>query len=313
LSFHHVFQLFFLLTIPGYLAGQQPLYKLIPPQYELEHLQLNIKQSPGLFNDLLEDKEGYLWLPSTNGLHVFDGHTTVTYSNGNKAFPISRDSADNIFSYFSVDPSGNFRGLEGNKNIIQFNPAKRSLVDSFSKRQSAEHTFFSLRASAGHGLIFVQLNKGKDKFAVCRKTGTAGFQILFESDIDPTSNIYTSLVGNNYWLFHKSNIIRLSLDNNKAERYSYPGGAVSQLFLYADSTSLYFTDSKQQAIYSWNEKTNKMEFFLALPPLIAGKIHAFYVNNDVLFIGSNLNLFIIDKVNNTLQDLSPQFTELAKK
>jgi two-component sensor histidine kinase len=296
-----------------YTSGQQLPYKLIPPQYELEHIKLNNKQNPGLFNDIIEDKEGYLWLNSTNGLHVFDGHITVTYSNGNKIYPISPDSASNIFSFFSQEQAGNFWTLEDNKRIIQFNPAKRSLVDSFSKKGTPDDNYYMLPASADYGLFFLLRNQKKNNFSICRKTGKEAFKTLYDLDFNPGNNFYYYLVDSNHWLLHNGNIIRLPLDGKKAERYTYPGGTMSHFFVFANNKSIYFTGSKQQAIYTWNKKTDKLEFFLTLPANIAGKIQAFYIEDSTLFIGSNLNLFIIDKPSKTLQDLSPQFVELAKK
>jgi hypothetical protein len=40
--------------------AQRPVWKQVPPQYELEHIKLNNKQDIGLFNDINEDNEGYL-------------------------------------------------------------------------------------------------------------------------------------------------------------------------------------------------------------------------------------------------------------
>ena len=310
---HRIFYLLTLLILSEYTFGQQSSYKLIPPQYELEHIKLNNKEDIGLFNDIIEDKEGYLWLNSTKGLHVFDGHITVTYSNGNKVTPIRPDSASNIFSFFSQEQTGNFWLLEDNKRIIQFNPVKRSLVDSFSKKGTPDDNYHMLPGSADYGLFFLQRNQKKNKFSICRKTGKDAFQTLFDLDFNPGSNFYYYLVDSNHWVLDNGNITRLSLDGKKIERYTYSGGAMSYFFVYANNKSIYFIDSKQQAIYTWNETTDKLEFFLTLPDNIAGKIHAFYIEDNILFIGSNLNLFIIDKASKTLQDLSPQFVELAKK
>jgi len=90
---HRIFHLFILLITSAYTFGQEASFKFIPPQYELEHLKLNNKEDLGLFNDITEDKQGYLWMNSTKGLHVFDGNHITTYQNGNSQFMLAADSA----------------------------------------------------------------------------------------------------------------------------------------------------------------------------------------------------------------------------
>ncbi|MBL0155293.1 MAG: hypothetical protein IPP93_18205, partial [Chitinophagaceae bacterium] len=62
-----------------------------------------------------------------------------------------------------------------------------------------------------------------------------------------------------------------------------------------------------------NPANDKIELYTSLPEYIAGKIQAIYVDGSMICIASNLNLFIIDKLSRTVQDLSPQFSALVQK
>ncbi|MBC7872603.1 MAG: hypothetical protein H7Y01_01330 [Ferruginibacter sp.] len=311
---HRIFYLLLLLILSRQISGQQAPYKFIPPQYELEHIKLNNKEDLGLFNDIKEDKEGYLWLSGTKGLSVFDGHTTITYANGNKAFGLGHYTGNNSFGYFSPDQDGNFWIASDSRRFIKLDPARRTIIDSFSLDADLDARYFRIAQNSDDGFFFTQRNDNKEeRVSLYRRKEKEGHQELFQLDVKPDKHFYYYLAGNDHWFLQDGELTRVSLDGKKVKQYAYPGKDGLSFFVQTSKGSIYFTGSKQEAIYTWNAVNDKIELFLTLPSYISSKLHTFYIGDDLVYVGSNLNLFIIDRSVHTIQDLSPQFTELVKK
>jgi two-component sensor histidine kinase len=308
-----IIYLFTLSFFSACLFGQHAGYKIIPPQYELEHIKLNFKEDPGIFTDITEDSEGYLWLPGAQGLHVFDGRHVTTYRNDNKAFRLFNDSGSNWFPYFTMRQNGNLWIADKNNRYFEFIPAKRKIIDSFLYIPGPDETQFRISSHPGYGLFFTQVNTRKNLITLYNKTGKPGYKKLFETTCDLNSGIYYQLVGNNHWIINGGNAIRISPDGKKVSRYSFPYVPTPNLQMFANDSSIYIADNLRHIIYTWNESTDQLEIFLKLPVFEKGMIQAFYVDNNKVYLGSNLYLFIIDIASGTIQDLSPQFTELARK
>lgn len=101
LSSHKIFYFFVLTLLPFIAFAQQPSYKLIPNEYELEYVQLNQKEDVGYFNDVGEDDEGYIWVTGTRGINVYDGHNFVSYTNQNDRYPLGLGSLNENYYYIS--------------------------------------------------------------------------------------------------------------------------------------------------------------------------------------------------------------------
>jgi len=292
-------------------SAQQPLYKLIPPQYELEHLKLNNKEDLGLFNDIKEDKQGYLWLSSTKGLHVFDGNHTITYKNGNSQYMLAADSVPGVLYAIANSSNANFWIQEENSRMLLFDPVKRRSVGSFTN-QAVDNELIFYTANSDDGSLFLStVNRQKASMTIWRKTAADKPVPIYQSAINLQSFYTYKMAGQCHWLIVGNKITRISLDGNEKEQYDIP---VSPYYsISTDKNNFYFIDNNQEAIYTWNEQHKKIEVFLTLPAYLKGKGAYFYIKGNTVYFGDNLSLFIIDKQNKTIQDLSAGFIELAKK
>jgi len=292
--------------------AQKPLFKTIPPQYELEYLPLNFKEQPDLIHNITEDREGNLWLPGSRGLHVFDGQRMTTYNSGSEAFFLNAKLSNNGFPFCALDKAGYLWMTDNNNLLIKFDPAKRTVTDSFFHPPAPGAINFMLAAHPVSGLFFTTIQYEKRIITLYHRKENKAVK-LFETDFNKTSGVFYYLVGNEHWIVDGNRAIRLSIDGKKARSYSYPHGACSQLLVYATDSTIYFADNEHQYIYYFNRAADKLELFLELPPLENGKVHAFYVENNKVYLGSNLYLFIIDRLSGTWQDLSTQFTNLVRQ
>jgi signal transduction histidine kinase len=295
-------------------TAQQLTYKLIPAQYELEHINLNSKQDLGAFADLNEDKDGYLWLSDVKGgLSVFDGNRTITYKNGNGVYSLLPDSTQNQLEYIQKTSDGKFWILEQPGRHILFDPYKRKTLATVFKKQEKEELIFFNASSPTGDYYTATYNTPKNTVAIYKINNQHALSLIYETAAVQELKFQYTIAGNYIWLLESNRITRISLDGKTAKRYAPATGLTLTYFVYADAEKLYFISTKQDAIYTWNEGTDSLELFAPLPALVKDRFTCFYVKGDTIYLGANLRLFIINRAARTIQNLSPDFLELAKK
>jgi len=300
-----------LLLISAYTSGQQSSYRFIPPQYELEHLKLNNKEDIGFFNDIKEDKQGYLWLSSSKGLHVVDGNHTITYKNGNSQYKLLADSVSGVLFSFANSSNAAFWIQEENSRMLLFDPVKRKTAASFTKQELNNELMFYIAGSEDGVLFISTVNRQKSMMTIWRKSGEGKPVPIYQSAINLQSFYIYKIAGNYHWIIEANKITRVSLDGKQQEQYDISISPYN--FISDDKNNFYFIDKNQETIYTWNEQNKKIEPFLTLPAYLKGKCAYFFIKENTVYYGDNLSLFIIDKQNKTIQDLSAGFIDLAKK
>lgn len=296
---------------PVYTYGQQSSYTLVPPEYELEHLKLNNKEDIGQLFDITEDKQGYLWLTSNKGLHVFDGSNTVTYKNGVRQFILDKDSSANTFFSLTENEDERFWIQEGNSRLLDFDPVKRKLVESLSNHEIKNELIY-YAASKGKNLFFSSINHQENSLTIWRKAPACKPVSIYKCFTGSSTNIPYTLAGNYHWIIQEKKLSRISLDGKEKIEFDIPVSRKYRIWS-DDNSNFYFVDDKQEAIYTWNDQDKKMEIVLTLPDYLKGKGFNFFITKNVIYFGSNLSLFVINRRNHTVQDLSASFVTLAKK
>ena len=273
---------------------------------------MNNKEDLGEFNDITEDKQGYLWLNSSKGLHVFDGNHTITYNNGNSQYMLAADSVSEVLYSFANTGHANFWIQEENSRMLLFDPVKRKLVESFTNQEVNNELIF-YTATGDEGSLFLStVNRQKATMTIWRRTATDKLVSIYQSALNLQTFYTYRIAGQYHWIFEDKKLTRVSLDGKQKEQYNIPASA--NFFVNTDDkNNFYFIDTKLEAIYTWNEQLKKIEVFLRLPAYLKGKGAYFYIKGTTVYFGDNLSLFIIDRQNNTIQDLSSHFIELAKK
>ena len=305
--YHRLFHLFSLLLFSGMLTGQSGNYKTIPPEFELERIKA-VNPGNGIFTGIREDRQGYLWLTGTAGIHVFDGQYQLSYQTGNKAFPIQGGSGDNIFGDITTDPQGRFWLMNG-KTILLFDPIKRSLADSFVTGDRLP-VFFRFGHQSGKSLFYVQSTLNENQATLFRKEKNVKPVAIFQTPFNREKIFFYDNSNLHHWMLRGDEILRLSLDGKSIKRFASP--VPTLLNMFTNKETVFFVGSRQNAIYWWNPVSDQIELYSTIPAFATGKIQSFYVENDLIYIASNMYLFILDKKNGTVQDLSPQFTKLVQ-
>jgi len=299
--------LIFLLLLAGRLTGQPLRYQPVPASFEMERVKIG-NLSNGIFTGIKTDEQGYLWMSSSAGLHVFDGRNRLCYLTGSKSYPINGGTGSNIFGEITTDEQGKF-WLVDNEQVLHYDPINRRLLDSFSTGDK-KPAYFRFGQQSGSTLYYVFSNAGEPQINICRKKRGAKAETIFQKAFVLNKEFNYSSTEQHQWLFLPDEIIRVSLDGKLVRHFASP--VTASFYVYANKETVFFAGIRQDIIYWWNPATDQLEVYSNIPANIAGKMQAIYVEDNLIYIASNLNLFILDRNTGTVQDLSPQFTRLVE-
>lgn len=312
MSWSKLIWLFISFTIPAFIAGQNVTYKFISPQYELEHIKLNNTEDPGRLYDITEDKQGFIWLTSNKGLQAFDGNHTFSYRNGSKLYKLTADSSVHSLYAFIKLPDGSLWIQEENSRMLHFDPVKRKLTESFTGDPINNELIYHIAGSNDGALFVFTINRAKRTIAIWKKSPTNKLLPVYQGYMNPNSYYSYRIAGNYHWIIEERGITQISLDGKEKKQYDIPTSPNYNIDS-DDQGRFYFAGADQETIYTWNEEFKSMMVYLKVPAYLKGKGFNFFIKGNKIFFGGNLSLFIINREDKTIQDLSQQFIELAKK
>jgi len=105
----------FILLLPFVTANTQTLQNFVVTRYnEVDGI------SSKSIEDILQSKQGYLWLSTYEGLIRFDGYVFKTYKNPTNS---------NAFTKIAEDKEGNLWIVLNNGSLVKFNPATESFTN----------------------------------------------------------------------------------------------------------------------------------------------------------------------------------------
>lgn len=302
----------FLLLIGCHAFSQKTAFKSITPQYDLKLVKLNSKEDLGLFNDIYEDDEGYIWLSSANGLHVFDGNKTVSYTDGKGPFGYNIDSKSRPFIFFTqekknkfwVQQTGNRLILMGAddravKSVINFNELiKEQLITSFVNKE-AEMFLFTLNNTSQVATLY-------------KKIDNDSLLSVFQTKVINKHGSIIKKSGSHFWIWNGAYFIRIDKSGKVLNEFKDSAHVNNWVSIWSNDTCFYYLNHNVNTIYRWNSKTEMLELFMKLPSVIKSNLTGLCIHNDKIFIADNLYLYIIDLKNNTIQDLSEDFVNIIR-
>jgi len=118
-----IFPVLYLLIFPFYLFADAPVLK--EKNLNFEKLTINEGLSQGMINCIIQDKYGFMWFATRDGLNRFDGHRFVVYQH-NPADSTSLN--DNFIQTIFEDSKGRLWIGTGSKGIELFDREKDNFI-----------------------------------------------------------------------------------------------------------------------------------------------------------------------------------------
>lgn len=293
--------------------GQNISFKSIPPQYDLTPVKLNAREDLGLFNDIVEDDEGYVWLSSANGLHVFDGSSTVTYTGGKGRYGFDIDTTPRSFVFLSDAGNHKILAQQTGNRFLRFNTQQREIEKMLDKGTDKKIQFLSGSENAkGELLIFSY--SFKEKKIILQKAGKNNeLQTIFQTKVPNPRELLVHKMGNEFWLWNDNRFMRLNREGVPIKTYPNKVKISSNASIYSNDSSFYYLDKFTYTIFRWNKEKDTLEPYLKIPTTVKPNLTGLYIKGQKVFIADNLYLYILDMDQKTLQDLSRAFVEAIKK
>lgn len=308
LKCHIISILIFSLCYVSFGLQQTNTYK--PLKFKQFSLINGLSQSSVLC--ILQDKKGFIWFGTRDGLNRYDGHTFVTYRHNT----LDANSLSNSFikSLFE-DKNGNLwvgtiNGL--NKYLPQidgFSRFKYANTKTFVNNKS-NNEIWSI-ASNEKDFLWLGTNFGLEKFNI-KKEQSTWFLAQNKSQNNISNNRIRSLLitkDNNLWICNTNSIDKYDISNQYFTNYLYPETFSSEINLnftpviYEDRNANLWLGYKD-GLFLFNKKSNRFEPFIIDSTGITQityevrDIHQDYLGN--LWIGTYNGLYILNSKKNII-------------
>lgn len=262
-------------------------------RYGFNHYNVEEGMSHSSVEAILQDRTGFMWLGTGNGLNKFDGHTFSIYGN-HHVISLLEDADGTIWT-------GTTEGLylfdPGKETFIQFDcetPEKKSI-----RKEVNCLTFDS------EGILWIgTAAEGLFRYDRASRTLTS-VQILKDNEIFEILPEANGMI----YLATGQGLTSYDIRYNRCIRYDIPGRSQSGVYcLEEENQETIVFGSKEGGLFRFNKKTGRIEAFPGETGTLPVARRISKVGKEELWIGTESGLYIYDTRSHNLelilQDLS---------
>ncbi|WP_162903389.1 sensor histidine kinase [Taibaiella koreensis] len=288
--------------------------RFIAPQYTFEYLPVNTPTDYGIFSDAIEDNDGFLWLSGTKGLHVFDGESLISYTNGDPEYPLRPGNETENYGTFVQGRAGLLWLQEyASHGIICFDPRKRTVVFGQRSWLGLEGMLHLISIAPSGDFVSLYRNAQWDQCAIYKGWQHHGDAPIWQGALQPmnwTCFLYTP---GYHWLISGGHIIRISETTYSIKEYHLPLPNANVHHAVTESGRLYLLDSQTKHIYTWDSVKDSIVVYMNLPPQMHGRSLVHAMDRKFVYLGSFNEFYLINREEQTIQDLSPSLLQLRRE
>ncbi len=289
----------------GFAQSQNPALK---NKLNFKHLSVAEGLSQRSVTTILQDKKGYLWFGTRDGLNKYDGTNFVTYSyNSEDPNSLSHSWVTSLFE----DALGNLwvgtrNGL--NKYIPKTNSFKHVYFSSFDDNQ------ITAICQVSDSMLWVATTKTIKtiEIATILETFTKNNYDVLNFDFDDTRvNYFLKASNGDLWIATSKNIYALNFQKKTTNRFSYP--TQNDLTINSEKTPCFYEDKDHtiwlgytKGLAVFNKKTKEFsDFSLENGTTINSVIRSVCQDSSgTLWIGAYTGLYLLDLKNQTLDHIT---------
>lgn len=213
---------FFLLLLPSH--AQQGSAAVANKKIKLQNISIDDGLSQGYVSRVLQDKTGYLWIATSDGLNRYDGYEFVVYRNG----PDNRSIASNQIKKMCLDREGRLWITFAQGGLDMFDRHSGTFVHVIpigSRPITTDPDGFSFLGPYRNGVTFIRNRQlfGVDAGFRIRPLSTATNSAKPVWGIMP--DIHTTANGRIWLLDVRSSLYELHIDTT-ANQYRFVGHSV---------------------------------------------------------------------------------------
>ena len=289
--------------------------------------ELGVKQglSQGMINCIFQDKEGYIWIATKNGLNRYNSYSITTFRHDpNDPFSLP----DNYCNSVAEDGKGNLWIGTNTKGLFVFNK-KTEKFYNISLINIEQNNLFIKKLEQVNGKLYVETSKNVLMLSTDNLTfqedhkDALGIKIDFDfskyhlskkyesiSQIAPYP-IWSVITSNSLWLSTQDSVYKFQ-PSGDVPKWNYEAFAPKSFGIMNNKTIINFfsiPDDSSQMILAYNNrishlntKTNKIIYTVSLPDKYEGQtIKYFKLNNGNIYCIIKSKVYIYNPVNRTLE------------
>lgn len=261
------------------------------PKSHIQHYGLSDGLPQRSIMDILQDKKGFMWFATWDGLCKYDGYNFTNYKSSQKDTIFMRS---NRIDHIVEDLSGYIWVHTYNKETFRFDPYKEKYVASFN---IGDEPYLASQ------ILVMQSGKvwltSEDKGAICVADTSNNYKVYSKEYNSLESNTVLSVFEDSKhysWILTDNGILRLSPSgDDKVSYYSdkSPEGKMSFFSAFETDTEVWFgADSGR--IVCHNKQSGKFDIFDTKTKSDIISIKNIY-DNLLIILSSDDGFFICDK------------------
>ena len=290
-------------------------YTSIQPLSEVQPYDLHLSGVMVGMNSAVQTPDGYLWIGSTKGLIISDGHTSVMYSRDNPMFPLVLDDGGAFLGDLHLDSLGNvYASVSTGAKIIRFNMASRTIAEEWSFEDQSQAAYIQFDVSPQGEVFILLMEKSTDNFSIWKLDAQDKHLLVFQG----TKATYGTFLNyqwfqSMHWIQTSTGILRISNDGKQSSFHTFSDILPSNGYRPFKGDHYYFYDPSIHALMYWDSNLPAPKVYTTVPEEVQVNSGYFMVHHEMIYMANGYYFFVLDTLHHNLQDLSAATYEMKKE
>ena len=266
-------------------------------------------------NSAVQTPDGYLWIGSTKGLIISDGHGSIMYTHDHPMYPLGLKDPNAFVGDLQLDSMGNvYATISSGAYVIRFDAANRRIRQEWSFDETSQPSFISFDVTP-HGDVFaLSMDKTSDRFSIWKMNSTGQNQLIFQdSRLTYGAILNYQWFQSMHWIQTTSGILRITGDGKHFNWHTYSQVLPTNTYVAYAGDHYYFYDHSSRAVMYWDSKMDSPQRYTTIPGKVQVNSGQFMVREEMLYLANGYYFFILDTLHHTIQDLSKETYDMKKE
>lgn len=303
-----------LLFMLGYMLTDAQSYTRISPGYEVEPFPLQLPDDQLGMNSAVQTPDGFLWIASTRGLIIADGHSSIMYSQDHPLFNLDLGDPGAFIGRLCMDSLGRvYAAVSSSSSVVRFDPDTRKIDASWSFGTEKTHSSMYFDISPGGDVFALIIANESDSFSVWKMETSTRHRLLFSgSQSEYGSLLHYDWLHHSHWIQTTHGILRIEEDGKHPVFYAFRNATHASTFLPNATDHYYFYDDRLKALMYWDDHMESPRIYTRLPPGPNIGAGHFIIRGEKVYIANGYYFLVLDTLNHTVQDLSAETYAMKK-
>ena len=290
-------------------------YTSIQPLSEVKPYNLHLPSDLVGMNSAVQTPDGYLWIASTRGLIISDGHESIMYSHDNPMFPLGLKDPDAFIGDLHLDSMGGvYATVSARAKFIRFNSDKRTIEKEWSFEEKAQQFYIYFDVSPQGDVFSLVLEKSFDHFSIWKMNTDRHNQLLFEGTEAAFGTFLNyQFFQSMHWIQTSTGILRVANDGQHFSFHKFSNTLPANSYRPYKGDHYYFYDHSIRALMYWDANMSAPKRYTTVPASVQVNSGYFMVDREMLYMANGYYFFVLDTLHHTIQDLSATTFALKKE